>query len=212
MPAGIDAMKAACKATGINHHEEFAQMVEVQKLGIAAQAEGAQGLCFGLSAGWLDAMVHGKGSEYLDNVKQGRDGSLLPRSALMWKNQRNDAVWLKLTALKPALDDAGNKKDRSFLSGDPRDEEKKMEAFVKWMSAAKSQRYFMVHTRTHCMAAAGRSGGDLYFFDPNGGVVTTKDSNKMLAFLNSYFSQRVVLETYGDEHRVIAFKVVKYKS
>ena len=198
MPTVVELMTEAARASNCDH-KAFSQMLPVRASGLAAD-NGGGGICYGLSVVWLEekfkkAMTsHNLGKKasapfLADAADHG--SKVFARSHLFFTNQLS-TDWHAQTGLTPAKDESGTPKSRSFGVPD------ELGKFADWLCAAAGERYFLVHVRGHTMAAVGSRVGRLQFFDPNGGIVSTRFKSRLVTCLTTYFANQKIKEAYRE--------------
>jgi hypothetical protein len=174
-----------------------------------AVAKGDGGICYGLVIVWLDRAARGTDGNFRDLLEEPTSGVYdLAHLHFRMQNDLKDGVKetraniLSLTGLAEATDKSGDVKDREFK----RDE---MARMTDWFTAAGS-RYFMIRTNSHAMGAVGARTGGVRLFDPNGGIVSATNGDRMARFLDLYLAAMAGREGYQDSNGKL-FMVRKYK-
>jgi hypothetical protein len=85
-----------------------------------------------------------------------------------------------------------------------------MLSLFAWMGASNSRRYFMISSDGHQMAAVGSRFGAYSFFDPNCGIVTSSNKDKIALCLARYFENPIVSVPYKAK-AINWLTVEKYK-
>jgi hypothetical protein len=172
-------------------------------------AKGDGGICYGLVIVWLDRAARGTDGNFRDLLEEPTSGVYdLAHLHFRMQNDLKDgskdtrANILSLTGLDEATDKAGGVKERDFK----RDEMRQMS---EWFTAA-GARFFMIRTNNHAMGAVGARTGGLRFFDPNGGIVSATNGDRMSKFLDLYLAAMAGREGYQDANGKL-FMVRKYK-
>jgi hypothetical protein len=200
----MEILKAAATASGCGY-ERFSQRAVLNGAGVPAGAEGANGICFGLAVVWLESKLKRQQDVLLDAYFP-RSSGVFSRAHLLWAGQ-DSAMWKSMTGLTEATQSDGSAKSKDFDCG--ADE---LPAFCNWLASSRSERYFVVKTPTHAMAACGSRDGPLEFFEPNGGLVSSRTAGNLSACLASYFSDALIKDKYKQQpqNRVV-LQVAKFK-
>lgn len=178
-------------------YKAFSQMVPVTAAGLAPD-DGGGGICYGLAVVWLEEKLKANmksgtlgnktSATFLANANN-HGSQVFARSHLFFKNQLS-GDWQEQTGLSPAKDEGGTAKRKVFNAAYDLGE------FCDWLCAALGDRYFLIHVRGHTMAAVGSSLGRIQFFDPNGGIVSTRFKSRMVGCLTTYFANDRIKESY----------------
>ena len=207
MPTGPEIMKAAAVASGCSH-QPYSQMDSLQRAGVDADMQGGKGICFGLAVTWLESQMAGTGGDFARKAGDWQGSAVFARSHLMWINQ-NSEMWSKLAGLKAATDKDGDSKFAYFDAGDEAD----MKKLADWIGNANGSRYFMLSiTHKHAMAACGSRTGELKFFDPNSGTMSTRFAGKLAKGMLAYFSDPKIKNAYKNRTNRVELDVTKYKA
>lgn len=202
----IPAMTAAAQANNCAY-TVFSQSILVESVAQAngGYFDGRAGVCFGLAITWLESRMRGEDDEdYVLNTFTFMESNHYARSHLMWKNQRSD-MWEKLASLKPA----GGVKT-FILSQEAHTEE--VGKLVRWIRNSSGERFFLLSTHNHALAAYKSPNGRLEFFDPNAGIVSSGDVDQLITCLDTYLDTQRIRESYGVVNvNRITFEVQKFK-
>lgn len=173
----------------------FSQMATLYKGGVTSK-----GICHGLSTEWLGKKAAGEKSESI-LATFGPTGFDVPSairlsSATATAMENNDKLQLegglfeRVTGLGAATKGGEQKCHTYSVSQDEFDHlDGGAAACVKWLGAARGDRYFMLSISGnpgHAMAVSSK-GGKFEFFDPNGGVAIASNAKKLKSFFTTWF-------------------------
>ncbi|WP_444957083.1 hypothetical protein [Microbulbifer sp. ZKSA002] len=168
-----------------------------------------RGICFGLAVCWLKAAKDGTRDTFFEGITS-QQTDIYEESHSYWQNQKNLRFWQEPTGLHQSTDKVVNNTFRAPKEGDDW-KGKDMEALTSWFSAAIGTRYFLLHTPHHTMAAIGSKCGSLRFFDPNGGVVSSRCCKSLANCMRDYFNDPAIKPHYKTTYGYIEITVDKYK-
>ena len=107
-----------------------------------------------------------------------------------------------------ARDEEDERKTREIRTSN----EEELRKFTKWISSTRAKRYYFIHLRKHAMGLTGSWGGPYKFFDPNGGIVTSRDVSQMGKFMKDYFVDSPMRQNYEFGRGAVCFEVEKIKT
>lgn len=191
-------MQDAVQATGCKLVRAFSQVQLLQKYpAVSTAVDNPSGICWGLAFVWMEyksKKSHERFFVDLDNL--GEKATLLKAAGLyrIVQAQPNKlSVAAASCGLQASLDDSGDAKSKYSLSVS---ESSDMQALAQWLGSAMGNRFFLIESDGHAMAASGSKTGSLEFFDPNFGVVGCWSSNTMASFFSDFFKRPRISQNY----------------
>ena len=197
------------------NYRPFNQMELLQSIGYNIDYSPPGGLCYGLSTRWLYRKSKNTGTTFLDDVRVWDRRPDFQASAALQQVQLqhldDKEMLYSAINLQLARDSSGNEKEETF-NLPQHDGQAAAIKFAEWIAKSATRRYFLVSVPRHRMAAVGSRFGKLEFFDPNGGIVTTRSTSHMAQFLHAYFNREDVKRAYRSIHGFVQLTVTKLKA
>ena len=211
----VEHMALSAKLTGLKHHP-YNQMRHGVNVAENLARQTRKGICYGLVLEWFVAEKAGKaeGSAFLNNVRD-VEGVQFTRAVYLFMNQPRlgdaptvqDKI-LSGLSLKHAKDKEDERKIKDIVTSHAGD----VNELVKWISATRGRRYYLMHTRDHCIGLTGSWGGPYKLFDPNGGIVECRTASSMGKFITDYFVNSPMKQKYKSHYGMVNFTVEKLKA
>jgi Yersinia/Haemophilus virulence surface antigen len=207
-------MEEAATASGCTQTVRFSQTAllagapalrEHTRLG-----ESDTGICFGLAFVWMEYKSLDNYDRFFDDVNAWQDKATALKAAGIYKffQQKSMEEVAASCSLKVAADGEGDAKNKNQLNVGKAED---MQKLAKWLGAAMGDRYFLIDTGIHVMAASGNKLGRLQFFDPNFGVVQTFSCDTLSQFFKLYFATERLRSGYFKKGKPPWLKVTKFK-
>jgi hypothetical protein len=190
-------METSAAAAKISQTVKFSQVALLHSApAISAAVDNPSGICYGLAWVWMEYKAKNNYSRFFNDVNAWQDKATTLKAAGIYRVVQaqgdNTAKSAAACGLAVAMDGEGDSKSKTLAVNDPSD----MKKLTDWMGAAMGDRYFLIQTGAHAMAASGSKVGNLEFFDPNFGVVSCFSSSSMAGFFNRFFNAPRIKDGY----------------
>lgn len=213
MASPMETAATAADITFTKQPGQVALLRRVQTLREMAGGEG--GICYGLAWVWMQCKANGSTSTLWDDLAAAQHKPNTVKAARLYKDVQgfggtgdNEAAAQCGFTLIPKNADAGIGNKIQYVNiAYPAD----LKTLAEWLGKAMGDRFFLLSTDLHVMAASGSKLGKLEFYDPNFGVVSCWKSSGMLAFFKAFFADPVIRGYWTDAPRRMKVTKVKVK-
>lgn len=214
MATALECLRRHAGAHGCRHFA-YQQSQPLARVGVTDAAEGANGICSGLSLAWLESNFSKmKTKQFINSALNINLGSMFWRAHDLWKTSTGlENENFAQPDLEPALKRSGETKKMAVdvNSGE------ELSGLVRWLSRTVHSRGFLLSTNgantTHVMAAFGSMTGPFQFFDPNAGVVLSSTALSFYGCLKDYLGDDDIQAAYWPKPRSggVGLYAEKYK-
>lgn len=207
-------MEEVAKEAGCEYAYPFSQVKLLESNPqVKSAVDDPSGICWGLSFVWMEYKVSKSYERFLADLGDVAHSAAMLKAAGLYRivQAKPDRIAQAAATcgLTPCTNDEGNVKTKDGMVA--ADMEGEMRGLADWLGAAMGNRYFLVETGKHAMAASGSKLGQLEFFDPNFGMVTCRSANTMATFFHKYFNKDRIKQAYWSTGRR-ELTLTKFKS
>ncbi len=209
-------METVAGATKVTHSVQFSQVATLDKAPSIADAVGdPSGICWGLAFVWMGYKAQKSHEKFFEDVANWPDKATLLKAAGIYgvvqatTDIRKYERAAKTCGLEVAHSDKEKKTGHKWKSNLNMADVEDVKILVEWLKAARGERYFLMESSGHAMAATGSKHGALMFFDPNFGVVTTNGESNLQNFFHQFFKSPRFKEPYFGG-KMLMLNVSKY--